>query len=104
SSRLKDIFSIFNKSGAARIVFIHRYFLTPVSSINPITNLPPEPILCESFSRLKDLRRRGDRDSASRSARERRSRKDQDMVEKVNVGSSYGRTEKIGRASCRERV
>jgi integrase len=33
-------------------VFIHRYFLTLVSSINPITNLPTEPILCESFSRL----------------------------------------------------
>ncbi len=52
SSERKEIFSIFNRSGAARIVFIHRYFLTLVSSINPITNLPPEPILCESFSRL----------------------------------------------------
>src|SRR4030095_6952363 len=40
SSERKEIFSIFNRSGAARIVFIHRYFLTAVSSI---TNLPREP-------------------------------------------------------------
>jgi histidinol-phosphate/aromatic aminotransferase/cobyric acid decarboxylase-like protein len=31
---------IFSRSGAARIVLIHRYFLTLVNSL---TNLPPEP-------------------------------------------------------------
>jgi hypothetical protein len=40
SSELKEIFSIFNRSGAARIVFIHRYFLTRV---NHFTNFQPEP-------------------------------------------------------------
>jgi hypothetical protein len=37
----KEIFSIFNRSGVARIVFINRYFLTLVSSF---TNLPPESL------------------------------------------------------------
>jgi hypothetical protein len=50
SSEQKEVFSIFSRSGAARIVFIHRYFLTLVNSINSITKLPKEPILCESFS------------------------------------------------------
>src|SRR5262245_18040504 len=40
SSEQKEIFSRFNRSGAARIVFIHRYFLTLA---NLFTNLPPEP-------------------------------------------------------------
>src|SRR5262249_12412129 len=39
----KEIFSIFSRSGAARIVFIHRYSLP----VNPFTNLPPEPLHCE---------------------------------------------------------
>jgi hypothetical protein len=36
----KRFFSIFNRSGAARIVFIHRYFLT---SVNRFTNFPLKP-------------------------------------------------------------
>jgi hypothetical protein len=52
SSERKEIFSIFNRSGASRIVFIHRYFLTLVSSINPITNLPTEPIAGDPAVRL----------------------------------------------------
>jgi len=45
----KEIFSIFSRSGEARIVFIHRYFH---ALVNLFTNLPPEPISREGVKAI----------------------------------------------------